>query len=597
MSAAGSAFLIGSFVAFLAERMFDANAAVRWPLHLVAAVLLVMAAAGAARKLGRHPRGATAALVFFGVALLAGPIYVLQQKDTLDSFGLTGEETTRARTALQALLPLVWAIGALPFLSIDRTLSASPHSVHPLRFKAALESGLALAFGLGMLFPLNWLAKEYNVRKDYGFFKVTEVGSSTRSVVDSLGEPVRAVLFFPASSEVLQEIRPYFDDLDGDNFAVEVLDQALEPETAKEWKVRDNGNIALIKGSGEDEQVEIIKLTDKLDTARKDLKKLDSKVQTALLKLARDKKTAYFTVGHEELYWKNATDPMENIESLKKGIEGLNFKVKELGVDDGLAQAIPEDAAVVFIVGPRRAFLPEEVTALREYRDRGGAIFMMLEPGDEVDQALAAVAGVSYYGYPLLSDKYFVRMKGGPSDQALVGTAKFSSHESMTTLTKNASQLTLIVPTVGGIKELPEHPGKVTITVKGSTEWWADLNGNYGFDKDAEKRGGWEVGAVASGPAADGNEWRIAVVGDSTWASNLVLTQSQANQIYLSETLGWLTKDPALQGETETEEDVKIQHTKEGEAAWFYGTTALVPALVFLGGWFRVSRRRAKGVA
>ena len=89
-------------------------------------------------------------------------------------------------------------------------------------------------------------------------------------------------------------------------------------------------------------------------------------------------------------------------------------------------------------------------------------------------------------------------------------------------------------------------------------------------------------------------EWRGAVVGDSTWASTAML-QNPAGQVYLAETLGWLTQDPALSGETETEEDVKIQHTKDGETVWFYGTIVLVPALVFMGGLFRVSRRRKGG--
>jgi hypothetical protein len=61
--------------------------------------------------------------------------------------------------------------------------------------------------------------------------------------------------------------------------------------------------------------------------------------------------------------------------------------------------------------------------------------------------------------------------------------------------------------------------------------------------------------------------------------------------------MGWLTQDPALTGETETEEDIKIQHTKEGEAMWFYGTSTLVPAVVFLFGMLRVRSRKVKGNA
>ncbi len=594
MSPSGISFLIGFAAVFLAERMFGGNDTVRWALLGVGGLSVIGSLVLRARTMAAHPSATKAALGFYVLSLLSLVLYVVSDKETLGGFGLTGDALANARVALQALVPLVWVIGALPALAIDRTLDASPRSVHPRRLQTAIEGGLTLAFGLGMLFPLNWLAQEYNERFDYGFFKTTGVGESTRSIVDNLNEPIRVVLFFPSSSEVLREVEPYFDELEGTNLSVEVMDHAMAPELAKEWKVRDNGTIAFVRG----EAVETVKLGDKLDSARKELRKLDSKVQTALLKLARDKRTAYFVVGHEEMYWKNAASEDENADTMKKVVEGLNFKVKELGVDDGLAQAVPDDAAVVFVTGPKRAFFPEEINALKEYRDKGGAVFLMLEPTETPDPALAALFGVEYTASNVLSDKAYLRVTGGLSDRAFVGTNKYSSHESVTTLSKNSAQATFITPKTGALKEMAgDHAGKVTITVKGMPDWFADLNGNYEFDKDAEKRGaGMDVAAVASGPSSGDKEWRAAVVADATWASNTFI-RNAANAYFLVDTLAWLTQDPALSGEVENEEDVKIQHTKEGESVWFYGTSALVPALVFLGGLFRVNSRRRKGAA
>lgn len=592
MSPSGISFLIGFFAIFLAERMFGGNDLVRWSLLGIGGLLSLSTVALRAATLAKHPAATKTALGFYALALSSLALYVAGGKEFVDGLGLSTESAEHMRTALQVLAPLVWLIGALPALAIDRTLYASPQSVHPRRLKTAIEGGLTLAFGIAMLFPMNWLAKEHNERFDYGFFKTTAVGESTRAIADNLTEPIRVVLFFPSSSEVLREVEPYFDGLEGPNVSVEIMDHAMAPELAKEWKVKDNGNVAFVRG----EAVETIKLGDKLDSARKELRKLDSKVQTALLKLSRDKRTAYFTVGHEEAYWKGAASEDENTDTLKKVIEGLNFKVKELGVDDGLAQAIPDDAAVVFITGPKRPFLTEEVAALKDYRDRGGAVFLMLEPSDTPDPALSSLFGVQYTSSPVLSDKAFLRVTGGLSDRAFVGTNKYSSHESVTTLSKNSAQATFITPKTGAVKELEgEHSGKVTVTVKGMPDWFADANGNYEFDKVSEKRGaGLDIAAVAAGPSTGDKEWRAAVVADTTWASNTFI-RNAANAYYLVDTLGWLTQDPALSGEVENEEDVKIQHTKEGEAVWFYGTSALVPALVFLGGLVRVNTRRRKG--
>lgn len=612
MSTPSILYVIGSLSVFLAERMFSGNDAVRWPLILLGIALVVGALAARAASWNRHPSATRLALGFFALSMSSGLVYVASLKDSVGMLGLASETATHVQVGLTVLIPLVWLIGALPAFAIDATLSASPHSVHPGRLRNALEGGLAVSLGLSMLFPINYLATEHNERWDFGFFKTTAVGTSTRAAVDSLAAPLRVVLFFPPTSEVLREVRPYFDDLSGSNLSVEVMDQNMDPELAKAWKVKDNGTIVFVKGEGEDEQTESIKLDDDIDKARKDLRKLDSKVQTALLKIAREKRTVYFTVGHEELYWKNATNDLTNIAMAKSVLEGLNLKVKELGAGTGLAQAVPDDAAMVFVVGPRRLFLPEEVKALQEYRDRGGALFISMEPAsgpdDISDPAVAALAGVGFGDTALLSDKAFLKVTGGPGDRAFVGTNKYSSHESVTTLSKNAAQATFIAPGVGSIAELQDHQGKVTNIMKGMPEWWADSNGNFEFDKDpkpaadgtvsmvGEKRGGWEIASIASGPAEGGKEWRTAVVGDASWMSNAVL-RNQANAIYLVSTVGWLTQDPALTGETETEEDIKIQHTKEGEAMWFYGTSLGVPALVLLGGMLRVRARRAKGNA
>lgn len=586
-------YVVGSALVFLAERMFDGNPAARWPTLAVGVLLGLAAIAYRARTMGRHPKATKLAIVFFAVSALALPLYFASTRDAIAALGLTGDAAGHWRVALQALVPLVWVVGLLPAANIDRTLNASPHSVHPLRLSTALDGGLALAFGLAMLFPINWLAQEYNERWDFGFFKTTSAGESTRQLVENAPEPIRVVLFFPASSEVLREVKPYFDQLEGENLAVEVMDQAEEPALAKEWRVRENGTVAFVKG----EDVETIKLTDKIETARKDLRKLDGKVQTALLKLVREKRTAYFTVGHEEFFWKNAKDETENTDTLKKLVEGLNFKVKELGVDDGLAQAIPDDAAVVFVTGPRKPFLPEEIAALKTFRDKGGAVFLMLEPGDEADPELAGLFGVEQVQGPLLTERVLVRTTGGPADKANVVSNKFGSHESVTTLSKNSSQMPFVAPTAGAIRELSEHAGKVTVTVKGMTDWWVDLDGNFEFDKEMEKKGGLDLAVVASGPAEGGKEWRAAVVGDATFASNMILKQVPSSAYYVADTLGWLTQDPALGGEVESEEDVKIQHSKEGEAMWFYGTSFAVPLLLFAGGMVHVRRRRQKEAA
>ncbi|HND32809.1 MAG TPA: hypothetical protein PLA94_22590, partial [Myxococcota bacterium] len=314
-------------------------------------------------------------------------------------------------------------------------------------------------------------------------------------------------------------------------------------------------------------------------------------------KLSSDKKTAYFTVGHDEMFWKNAPKDDEKIDLAKGFLEGLNFKVKELGMGDGLGQEIPDDAAVLFIVGAKKPFLPSEIRAVENYRNRGGSVYLMLEPGaEQVDQPLLDLFGVDYVNAPMVTDKAkgYAYVTGGLSDRAYVATNKFSSHESISMLSKRSTDLTMVVPSAGSISEKKDGPGKYTVVVKGMPDWFSDLNGNYNFDKDTEKRGQVDVAAVVTGPAEAGKEWRAVVISDATWLSNVVVMQVVGNQAFYSETVGWLAQDPSIGGEQESEEDIKIQHTKEGQEYWFLGASVGVPGLVMLLGTLNVMRRRSR---
>ena len=129
------------------------------------------------------------------------------------------------------------------------------------------------------------------------------------------------------------------------------------------------------------------------------------------------------------------------------------------------------------------------------------------------------------------------------------------------------------------------------------------LNGNYQFDKDTEKRGTVDVAAALSGPSSPDpdkkadeqrTEWRAIVTADASWLSNMVVMQVAGNQVFFSDTVGWLSQDPSIGGEQESEEDIKIQPTKEGQEYWFWGVIVGVPGLVMLIGTLNVLRRRSR---
>ena len=67
------------------------------------------------------------------------------------------------------------------------------------------------------------------------------------------------------------------------NLEVAYVDQALEAQLAKELKVQKNGTIALVRGTGDDQQVQRIRIGEELSKAERKLKKLDEEVASLMV--------------------------------------------------------------------------------------------------------------------------------------------------------------------------------------------------------------------------------------------------------------------------------------------------------------------------
>ena len=598
---------LGAFLAvFLGERTFGASGMTRWVLDAAGMAALLAALVLRAREhqgaVSDYLRRAQRSAIGFSLlALLGLGFYALGGDLLVDKLGFEDQLAGRWQVAFGALWPVLVAAGLLPMVLVDRAIAASPAAPHPARVRDALDNGLTAVLAIALLFPLNWLAHDLNHRWDLAYFKTTEPGTATAAIIDNMDEPMEVVLFFPASSDVGREVLPYFEALAGPNLSVSLVDHALEPVRAKDLKVRDNGNIAFVQG----EHSETLKIGTDLDKARRTLKKLDSEVQKTLLAMAKGERVAYFTSGHGELDWRGSKGPDAKISLLKKLLEALNYKVETLGIGEGLATAVPDDASIVFVLGPTDAFLPAEVEALQAYREAGGSLLVGLEPTLQEDlelglDPLLASLGVRFFPTTLAIDdaQAFLPIYGGLIDRQNLGTNRYSSHESVSTLSKNRRSAWMIFPGTGWFEETEGHMGKVTATVRTQAQTWDDQNFDFEFDDGVETRKVRDVATVASGPAADDGEYRAVLVGDAGFATDLVLP-NKANAQFVIDATNWLLREEELSGTVNDEEDIKIVHSKEGQGVLFYGTTFLVPLGLGIFGFVRVRIRRKsrKGVA
>ena len=90
---------------------------------------------------------------------------------------------------------------------------------------------------------------------------------------------------------------------------------------------------------------------------------------------------------------------------------------------------------------------------------------------------------------------------------------------------------------------------------------------------------------------------RAMVFADAQLVSDRVLGTLALNQALVVDALKWLGTEEAFVGETTSEKDVAIEHTKSQDVAWFYSTILGAPLLVLSGGLAGVYRRRRKSGA
>jgi len=354
------------------------------------------------------------------------------------------------------------------------------------------------------------------------------------------------------------------------------------------------------------------------DEAQKKLPKLDGEVRTRLGKVTRDAVTVYFTVGHgERSFGENDKAGRAAGKALKRLVESRNGKAQKLGVADGLSERVPDDAALVVLLGPTQPFLPEEARALAAYVDGGGAMAVFVDPpapgtaatatGDDPRTAAAAATaslqplwtalGLGVGGAELVNDKEYVKQSGTAADHVFLFSTSFGAHKAVKTLSGYRGRAALLFQQAQKVTRPEGDRGdggpKVSMIARSAAATWEDTTADRRFDAVGEQRGVFDFAGVVEKKVGD-KEARALVVGDADVVGDVLMT-NEANAVFAWESLLWLLRDDdAPAGAVTVDEDVPVRHTRDEDTAIFYGTVLGGPAVLVLGGLASVNRRRRR---
>ena len=570
-------------------------------------------------------------VAYAGVALaLAG--HLVSSEDGMRWLGIAfadEEARSRFRVVLQVLWTTLLAVSLLPALGAQLALGrprgarGSLEGVEAFRMLETARAGLVVALAGAALLVLGYVVSVRDKTLDLSYFKTATPGPATEAMVAGLEAPLRVLLFFPDVNPVKDEVLRYFRalaDATG-HVRIEEHDRLASPSLAQEHQIVFDGTIVLL-GPDQNGRLEP---GSTMAEARMLLRALDREFQRALMPILRNRRMVYLTTGHGEL---NDTigavgaRPLGSVSAFRQMMYLLGYEAIDLGLAGGLGSQVPDNAAAVAVLGPRRPFLNEEMDALVRYVESGGGLLIALDPNsDFAMEPLEAALGVRYVGVPLANDEQHLRQRGDASDRRLIITNRFSSHEAVTTLARAGPSAGVLFVGPGYLEAIEAGPAPIFL-VRALPSTFADATLDFRFDEDTETRDSYplvaavEASMTPPGPAADSaveagpdNDAAGASPGDAPEATvpgralvyastspftDAVLASLGSNAALVADGVRWLAREEEISGPTETEEDVPIVHTQQENVIWFYSIILGAPTLVLLGGMFGVYHRRRR---
>jgi hypothetical protein len=555
-------------------------------------------------------------LLAYAGCVLALIGYLFSSDDGIRWLGFTfADEAARARyrVPLEVLWVTLLSVSLLPTLGAQIALGKHRHArgveVEAFRVVEMARSGLVVALAGAALMLLGYVASARDEVLDLSYFKTSSPGAATKGMVSSLDEPITAMLFFPDVNPVKDEVLAYLNglvDATG-RVRIESYDRLQSPRLAERYEVFDDGTLVFVRG---DQSQRLVVGTD-LRQARSTLRDLDRQVQANLLPILRGYRKVYLTTGHGELNDSSGVDPSEGaslgrVAVLNEILKLLSYEVVDLGLGDGLGQDVPDDAAIVMVLGPRRPFFEAEMAALERFLARGGALLLALDPeGAFTMGPLEQRLGVRYVATSLADEQRHLQQRSDLSDRRLIITNNFTSHEAVTSLARAPRSTVVLLVGPGYLDAVEGTVSTRHFVVSSLATTFADLSGDYRFDDPGEQKQPYKLVAAVQGEVAEASNplitepetMRALVFASSSLFSDAVLASLAPNAALVADGIKWLGREEAFAGTTESEADVPIVHTKAEDIAWFYATILGAPMLVLGGGLLSVySRRHRRGV-
>ncbi|MBI3738957.1 MAG: GldG family protein [Chloroflexi bacterium] len=390
---------------------------------------------------------------------------------------------------------------------------------------------MALAF-LGILFVVNMLTfQNPKVLVDMTENKQHTLAPETLQALANLPDKVTAIAFFSTNTprDTAAQLLSDFKSNSKGKFDYRFVDPNSDPLLAKQYGVTGDGKIVLTMGKASE------------TAAYADETELDRAMIRLISPQAR---VIYFLTGHGEPDI-NGTDNSA-LSRARETLETKNYTVKTLNL--AATNKIPDDAKAIVIAGPQNPLLDQEVSLLKAYVNKGGALVIMEDPTpftnfgtnpDPLAGYLKSDWGISFDNDVVIDTT---------SQQPLYAIS--SQYNTSSSITQHMTSVT-IMPQSRSLTLSQTPPQGVTIAplILTATQSWGETdlaglqeNKQISFDAATDIPGPLTVAATGENSSTNGH---VAVFGNSIFATDKGFDAYANGDIFIN-SVDWAAQEQSL---------------------------------------------------
>jgi ABC-type uncharacterized transport system involved in gliding motility auxiliary subunit len=444
------------------------------------------------------------------------------------------------------------------------------------------NASLMVVIFVTILSIVNFIIAQHEVRIDLSLEGAYTLSPQTISVLKEVKQDIKVSGFFGQNSKKVDSAKDLFENYkhETSKFKYELIDPDRKPAIAKQYGVTEYDTVVL-ESNGQSATLTNANIT-------------EQELTSALIRLSRkSKKQIYFIEGHGE----HAIDDQDRggYSVIKTALEKQGFDVKKLVLLS--EKAVPGDAAVVIMGGPKTEYTGEEKASLRTYLDDGGQLIALLDPMTQ-----NGLEGFfSEWGVLLKNDLILDPSSGLGPAVPVVGPGDYLSHE----VTKEFDLATFYsLARSVSFDQAKAGEYRFDSFIQTNPNTWATeaLATQIAIDPNRDQKGPIVMGGVFSkgsgkaiseeDKAADtGKKMRIAIMGDSDFAAN-EMVRAAGNGDFFQNMVSWLADEGDLVS-------IRPKETAGGtlllsapqQTMIFYSSVVILPIGTLLFGLI-VSRKR-----